>query len=340
MAAITGKLFGKMPDGTLVEEYTLRDGDLSCGIITYGGALRSLLVPDREGKPVDILLGFDTLEDYRRQDKYIGALIGRYANRVGGSRFVLEGQEYRLAANESPNHLHGGMAGFDKQVWGVESALENTLTLTLQSPDGQEGYPGNLEVTVTYTLGDSALSIDYRAVSDRTTLCNLTNHAYWNLSGHNSGDIREQQFRLPNSRYTPVDAGAIPTGTIDPVEGTPMDLRQLQALGKREYDHNWAIDNWDGTLRLAAQAFSPGTGIDMEVLTTLPGIQFYTGNFLDGCPKGKGGAVYPRHGAFCLETQYYPNSPNIPDFPSAVLPAGEVWRSKTVYRFGKRDHHD
>ena len=156
---MTGKLFGKMPDSTLVEEYTLRDGDLSCGIITYGGALRSLLVPDREGKPVDILLGFDTLEDYRRQDKYIGALIGRYANRIGGSRFILGGQEYHLAANESPNHLHGGMVGFDKQVWGVESAAENTLTLTLQSPDGQEGYPGNLEVAVTYTLQDSALSL-------------------------------------------------------------------------------------------------------------------------------------------------------------------------------------
>jgi len=280
------------------------------------------------------VLGFDTLEDYIRQDMYRGSLVGRYGNRIGGSRFTLRGQESRLAANESPNHLHGGMVGFDKQVWTVKAASDSALTLALQSPDGQEGYPGNLEVAVTYTLQDSALSIDYRAVSDRTTLCNLTNHAYWNLSGHNSGDIREQQFRLPNSRYTPVDAGAIPTGTIDPVEGTLMDLRLLQPLGKREYDHNWAIDNWDGTLRLAARAWSPETGICLEAATTQTGVQFYTGNYVGGCPAGKGGAAYgDRHG-FCLETQFFPDSPNQPGFPSCVLRAGETFASKTSCRFG------
>ena len=216
----------------------------------------------------------------------------------------------------------------------MKAVSENALTLVLRSPDGQEGYPGTLDVTVTYTLRDRALSIDYRAASDRTTLCNLTNHAYFNLSGHDSGDIAGQEFQLLASRFVPVDGEAIPAGTIDPVEGTPMDLRRSQPLGEREYDHNWAIDGWDGTLRPAARVWSPATGIWMEALTTLPGIQFYTGKFLEGCPKGKGGAVYPRHGAFCLETQYYPDSPNNPCFPSAVLPAGVVWESRTVYRFG------
>ncbi len=261
MAMMTKRPFGRMPDGTPVEEFTLRDGDCSCEILTYGGALRSLVVPDRDGKPVDILLGFDTLEDYRAQDKFMGALIGRYGNRIGGSRFVLEGKEYLLRANDGPNHLHGGPEGFDKQVWTVKAVSENALTLVLRSPDGQEGYPGTLDVTVTYTLRDRALSIDYRAASDRTTLCNLTNHAYFNLSGHDSGDIAGQEFQLLASRFVPVDGEAIPAGTIDPVEGTPMDLRRSQPLGEREYDHNWAIDGWDGTLRPAARVWSPATGI-------------------------------------------------------------------------------
>lgn len=340
MADMTGKPFGVMPDGTPVTELILADGDCSCGVLTYGGALRSLTVPGRDGQPVDVLLGFDTLEDYRSQDKFLGALIGRYANRIGSSRFSLGGKEYPLRANDGPNHLHGGPVGFDKQVWEVKARSENTLTLALESPDGQEGYPGTLSVTVTYTLREGALTIDYRAVSDKTTLCNLTNHAYFNLGGHGSGSIAGQQFQLLASRYTPVVTGAIPTGTVEPVEGTPMDLRSPQPLGEREYDHNWAIDGWDKTLRPAARVWSPQTGIQMEVLTTMPGIQFYTGNFLDGCPRGKGGAIYARHGAFCLETQFYPDSPNNPGFPSAVLPAGEVWQSKTVYRFEKRDHDD
>lgn len=332
------KQFGQMPDGAPVEEIILTDGELSCGILTYGGALRFLTVPDREEKPVDVLLGFDTLEDYQKQDKYIGALIGRYANRIGGSRFVLDGKEYHLSANESPNHLHGGMKGFDKRLWKVEALNRDTLTLSLTSRDKEEGYPGTLMVTVTYTLRDNALIIDYSAESDKTTLCNLTNHAYFNLSGHGSGSIRDHRFCLPGKQYVPVDAGAIPTGDLSLVEGSPMDLREPSFLGEREYDHNWTVDGWcgDGTLRLAARVFSPETGICMQTFTTLPGIQFYTGNFLDGCPGGKGGASYARHGAFCLETQYYPDSPNRPNFPSAVLLAEKTWKNSTVYRFDRK----
>lgn len=325
--------FGVMPDGTKVELLSLTSGALSCGIITYGGALRSLNVPDRQGRPVDVLLGFDSLEAYMAQDKYMGALIGRYANRIGGSRFTLEGREYRLRANDGPNHLHGGPAGFDKQVWKVLSQTENEAVLSLFSPDGQEGYPGGLEVRAAYTLTDGALEIGYRARSGRTTVCNLTNHAYFNLSGHGSGDVERQYIQLFSGRYTPVGEGLIPTGALEAVEGTAMDLRTAQPIGDREYDHNFAVDGWDGSLGRAARAWSPDTGILMEALTTLPGVQFYTGNFLDGCPAGKGGAVYVRHGAFCLETQYYPDSPNHAEFPSAVLAAGEVYESKTVYRF-------
>ncbi len=325
--------FGTMPDGTEVELMTLTSGAMKCNILTYGGALQSLTVPDRQGRPVDVLLGFDSLEAYRAQDKFMGALIGRYANRIERSRFTLEGREYRLRANDGPNHLHGGPVGFDKQVWRVEEQTGNTLSLSLVSPDGQEGYPGRLEVRVTYTLSGGALEIRYRAVSDRTTLCNLTNHAYFNLSGHRSGIIDGQYIQLLAHRYTPVGEGLIPTGAVEPVEGTVMDLRRPQPIGAREYDHNFAVDGWDGSLRPAARAWSPDTGIFMETLTTLPGIQFYTGNFLDGCPAGKGGAAYAKRGAFCLETQYFPDSPNHPAFPSVVLTAGEEYESKTVYRF-------
>ena len=338
--------FGALPDGTAVEELTLRGGALSCGVLTYGGAIRSLTVPSRSGS-VDVVLGFDTLEDYRAQDKYLGALIGRYANRIAGSSFPLEGQTWPIAPNEGGvNHLHGGTVGFDKQVWAVESLTENALTLSLHSPDGQEGYPGNLTAQVTYTLKDGALELDYLARSDRPTLCNLTNHAYFNLSGHNSGPVSEQQIQLFAGRYTPVGAGSIPTGELASVEGTPMDLRTPTPIGAHAdapfgqlrltggYDHNWVLDGWDGSLRPAARAWSPATGVTLEVWTTLPGLQFYSGNSLDGCPAGKGGAPYARRWGFCLETQFFPDSPHRPEFPSSVLAAGAEYRSTTVYRFG------
>lgn len=338
--------FGTMPDGTPVEEITLRSGQLSCSVLTYGGALRTLTVPDRAGEPVDVVLGFDRLEDYRAQDKYLGALIGRYANRIGDSRFSLGGREYPLRANDGKNHLHGGPLGFDKQVWTVEACTEDALTLTLSSPDGQEGYPGNLQVRVTYTLTGDALTLDYQAACDRDTLCNLTNHAYFNLSGHRSGPVGEQYIQIFADTYTPTDEGSIPIGEIAPVVGTPMDLREGVRIGARAddpfpqltlaggYDHNWVLASAPRALASAAAAWSEETGIVMETLTTLPGIQFYSGNYLDGCPKGKGGAPYARRWGFCLETQFFPDTPNRPAFPAALLARGEEYRQTTVYRFG------
>ena len=339
-------VFGRMPDGTVVEELTLRDGPVSCRIITYGGAVRSLTVPDRDGNPVDVVLGFDTLEDYMAQDKYLGALVGRYANRIGGASFTLNGVEHKLAANDGANSLHGGNVGFDKQMWTVERLTDSSVVLSLVSPDGQEGYPGTLAVAVAYTLAFGGLDIAYRARCDRDTVCNLTNHSYFNLSGHGSGPVEDHYIRMFCSRYTPVAPGLIPTGELVAVKGTPMDLETAQPIGARigesfeqlavagGYDHNWVIDGWDETLRPFARVWSPETGIMMEASTSMPGVQFYTGNFLNGCPAGKGGAVYGRRCGFCLEAQFFPDSPNWPEFPSAVLKAGEEYRHKTVYRFG------
>lgn len=340
--------FGTLPDGQPVALITLRKGRLSCEILTYGGALRSLTVPDRQGGEVDVLLGLPTLEDYLRQDKFLGALIGRYANRIGDSRFTLNGKEYPLRANDGKNHLHGGPVGFDKQVWTVSEGDADFVTLTLHSPDGQEGYPGDLDVSVTYRLTEDSIVLDYRATSSADTLCNLTNHAYFNLSGHQSGPVTAQGIQIYAQSYTTTDAGSIPTGEIAPVEGTPMDLRFGRAIGERVdedfdqltmaggYDHNYVVDGPAGVLRPAARAWSPDTGITMEVLTTQPGIQFYSGNYLDGCPAGKDGAPYARRWAFCLETQTFPDAPNKPQFPSALLVKGEEYHQTTVYRFGLR----
>ena len=338
--------FGTMPDGTPVELYTLAAGALSCQIITFGGSLQSLRVPDRSGRPVDVLLGFDALEPYRTHGKSLGALVGRYANRIGGAKFSLNGQTYQLAANNNGvNHLHGGLVGFNQRVWTVEEAGDDRLALSLFSPDGEEGYPGNLTVRVTYTLTEEGLTIGYRAECDRDTVCNLTNHAYFNLSGHDSGPVLDQTIQLLADRYTPTDPLSIPTGEIAPVEGTPMDLRRTATIGARigedfpqllqagGYDHNWIPNGEAGTLRPIARAASPATGISMEVLSTLPGVQFYTGNYLDGCPAGKGGAAYANRWGFCLETQFYPDSPNHANFPSCVLRAGEVFDHTAAFRF-------
>ncbi|WP_308589100.1 aldose epimerase family protein [uncultured Oscillibacter sp.] len=338
--------FGILPDGTAVDQYTLSCGDMVCQILTYGGALRSLRVPDRRGAPVDVLLGFDSLADYCAQDKYIGALIGRCANRIGGSRFILNGVEYPLAANDGPNHLHGGVRGFDKQVWRAVGSTPDTLVLALRSPDGQEGYPGNLDAQVTYRLSGGALSIAYRAVCDRDTPCNLTSHAYFNLGGHGSGPVTDQTMQIFADRYTPTDARSIPTGAVESVAGTPMDLRRPAAVGRNAdgdffqlaaaggYDHNWITAEGPGPLHPAARAVCPATGISMEVATTLPGIQFYSGNYLDGCPAGKGGAPYAKRWGFCLETQFFPDTPSRPDFPSCILHPGEIWQHTTVFQFG------
>ncbi len=341
--------FGRMPDGTQVEELTLENGRLKCKLITYGGAVRSLIVPDRDGKAVDVALGFDTLEDYRAQDKYMGALVGRYANRIGGAGFTLNGVEYPLCANDGPNSLHGGAMGFDKRVWTVEELTGDSATLSLVSPDMQEGYPGTLTVRVTYSLAQDMLKIGCWAKSDKDTPFSPTNHSYFNLSGHDSGSVEGQYIKLRSARYTPVGAGLIPTGELAPVEGTPMDLRSVQRIGEHidepfdqlalagGYDHNWAIEDWDGQFHAAAMAYSQDTGIAMSAHTDLPGIQFYAGNFLNG-EVGKGGAVYAKRCGFCLETQFYPDTPNKPGFPSCVLRAGEEFRSLTGYRFFTLDN--
>lgn len=345
--------FGRMPDGTQVDQITLKNGDMACRIITYGGAVRSLTVPDRDGAPVDVALGFDTLEAYRTQDKYMGAIVGRYANRIGGAKFTLNGIEYPLYANDGPNSLHGGRAGFDKKVWTVERLAADSATLSLVSPDGEEGYPGTLRVEATYTLRDGELLLWYQASCDKDTPCSLTNHTYFNLSGHDSGSVEGQYIKLYASRYTPTAPGSIPTGEIALVEGTPMDLRTAQPIGAhigdpfdqlvmaRGYDHNWVIDGFDDMAAVpAARAWSPDTGICLEAATTQPGVQFYTGNYVGGCPAGKGGAAYrDRHG-FCLETQCFPDSPNQPNFSPWVLRAGSEYRSGTVYRFSIIDRAD
>lgn len=338
--------FGVMPDGTTVEQYTLRGGDLSCDIITFGGSLRTLRVPDRNGNPVDVLLGFDALEPYLTHRKSFGALVGRYANRIGGAKFTLNGTVYPLVANDhGVNHLHGGGLGYNRRVWKVESATDTALTLSLFSPDGEEGYPGNLLVQVTYTLTKEGLTIGYRAKCDKDTICNLTNHAYFNLSGHDSGPVLDQTIQLLADYYTPTDARSIPTGDVTPVDGTPMDLRRPTAIGAHigedfpqllqagGYDHNWIPNGGPGFLRPIARAASAATGISMEVLSTLPGVQFYTGNYLAGCPAGKGGAAYDKCWGFCLETQFFPDSPNHENFPSCVLRAGESFASATSFRF-------
>ena len=348
------RIFGYMPDGTPVEEITLRsrgtrgEVDLTCRIITYGAAVRSLEVSGQAGAPVDVVLGFDTLEEYIAQDKYMGAIVGRYANRISGARFALDGIEYKLAANDGPNSLHGGNVGFDKQVWTVEELSDRKVTLSLVSPDGQEGYPGTMNVQVTYQLLDSVLSIKYEADCDQDTVCNLTNHTYFNLSGHGSGSVEKQHIKLLASRYTPIGPGSIPTGEIAAVGGTPMDLRTEQPIGAHidaafdqltmagGYDHNWVVDDWDVRLRPIALAWSPDTNIAMTAHTTLPGVQFYTGNYLDDGLRGKGGAVYNRRGGFCLETQFFPNGPNQDGFRSCVLWAGDKFLSRTTYRFFMR----
>lgn len=337
--------FGVMPDGTPVEEVALTCGALSCRVITYGGAIRALTVPDRTGAPVDVALGFDSLEDYLAQDKYMGALVGRYANRIGGSWFTLDGRTYPLYANNGRNHLHGGRVGFDKRVWRVAERSDDRLTLTLFSPDGEEGYPGDLDVRVTYRLTGEGLTLDYRAVTSRDTVCSLTNHAYFNLSGHGAGPVDDHRVQLFAGRYTPTDPESIPTGEIAPVEGTPMDLREPVRVGDRAdapfpqlaqargFDHNWVVDGAPGTLRPAGTVYAPDTGIRLEVDTTMPGVQFYTGNFLAGCPIGKGGAHYGDRSGLCLETQFFPDAPNRPGFPSPVLRPGEEYRHMTCYRF-------
>ena len=342
---MTKRGFGKTAAGEAVELYTLSGGGVEATIATYGGVLTSLKTADRAGRMGDIVLGFDNLEDYVKAPFFMGALIGRYANRVAHGRFALNGVEYTLAKNNGANSLHGGNRGFDKVVWAARE-LNGALELTYVSKDGEEGYPGELAVRVVYTVGAGELRIDYFAETSKDTVVNLTNHSYFNLAGEGSANVLDHVVRLNAARFTPVDAGLIPTGELRPVEGTPFDFRKPVAIGARidqaeeqmergcGYDHNFVVDGAASTLRAAARVTEPASGRMLEVSTTEPGIQLYTGNFLDGTAVGKSGKAYGRRSGFCLETQKYPDSPNHPDFPTATLRAGEKFTSTTVYRFG------
>ncbi len=330
--------------------YTLRNSKgVEASITNYGAILVSLKVPDRNGNLADVVLGFDSLDGYLGEHPYFGAVIGRYGNRIAGGRFVLDGVEYKLARNNGENHLHGGVRGFDKAVWSVKKPRADGdagVELTYLSEDGEEGYPGSLTATVRYTLtGDNELRLDYEATASKPTVVNLTNHSYFNLAGAGNGDILAHRVRINADNFTPVDQGLIPTGELRPVTGTPFDFRQPHAIGERiggkdqqlvfgkGYDHNFVLNGSAGSLRSAARVTEPGSGRVVEVLTTEPGVQFYTGNFLDGTIRGKGGAAYGHRYGFCLETQHFPDSPNQPQFPSVVLRPGAKYQSTTVYKF-------
>jgi aldose 1-epimerase len=347
---VESKPFGKMPDGTAVEVYTLSDGAYEAQIATYGGVVVSLKAPDRNGKVGDVVLGFDNLDGYvgnfnGPSNAFFGALIGRYANRIAHGSFMLDGQKYSLPKNNGENTLHGGPHGFNNVVWKAK-AIANGVELTYLSKDGDAGFPGNLTATVRYTLVKGNLRIEYSATTDKDTVINLTNHSYFNLAGE--GDILKHELTLHASRFTPVDAGLIPTGELKNVEATPFDFRKATAVGARigsddpqlhlghGYDHNWVLDSGGGKLAEAAEVYDPSSGRVLKVWTDQPGIQFYSGNFLDGTVKGKGGKPYVLHAALCLETQHFPDSPNHPDFPTAELKPGQRYHTVTVYSLSTR----
>ena len=344
--------FGSLKDGRNVTLYRLSNASgVRVSVMDLGAAIVSLDAPDRNGRPGDIVLGFDSLEQYQANSPYFGAVVGRYANRIKGGRFNLDGKEHSLAVNNSPNHIHGGEVGFDKHLWRgrVESSPSAVaVVFTLVSEDGDEGYPGTLHVSVRYTLDNAnRLRVDYRATTDKTTIINLSQHTYFNLNGHASGRITDHQLQLNASRYTPVDATLVPTGEFEPVESTPMDFRIAKPMGRdiganynqlrlgHGYDHNWVLDKKTGNrVQLAARVTAPLTGRTLTVYTDQPGIQFYSGNFLSDRFVGKGGVTYQPQSGFCLETQHFPDSPNQPDFPSTVLRPSEVYETTTIFQFG------
>jgi aldose 1-epimerase len=349
---LTSTGFGRTGDGVNARIFTLTNKNgLEARITNYGGIVVSLKTPDRNGAMADVVLGFDTLAGYiSSPSPYFGALIGRYGNRIGHARFTLDGVEYKLAANNGENSLHGGTHGFNEKIWTPRELPDGGLELTYLSKDGEEGYPGNLKTIVTYRLtDDNSLTIDYSATTDKDTVLNLTNHSYFNLKGAGQGDILGHMLTLTADRFTPVDAGLIPTGELRAVSGTPFDFTKSTAIGSRierndeqlklgkGYDHNWVLNNFNkpGNSALAARVVEPTGGRVMEVYTTQPGIQFYTGNFLDGTIKGKGGKAYRQRYGFCLETQHFPDSPNKPSFPSTVLKPNQKFHSTTVFKFPK-----
>jgi aldose 1-epimerase len=345
------KLWGKTSNGDAVDLYVLTNGNgMEVTITTYGGAVVSLKVPDHGGKLGDVVLGYDALEGYVNDKAYLGAIVGRYGNRIAHAQFLLDGKTYTLAKNNSDNSLHGGIKGFNKAVWAAKEIPTKDgqmLELSYLSKDGEEGFPGNLKVSVTYTLMDTnALRIVYHATTDKKTVVNLTNHSYFNLAGHGSGNILGHILQIEADKFTPVDVGLIPTGELRDVSGTPFDFRKLTPIGARiaqddeqlklgnGYDHNFVLwgDAGESAEAFAARALDPASRRVLEVWTTEPGVQFYTGNFLDGV-KGKGSIEYTRRSAFCLETQHFPDSPNQPKFPSVMLSPGETYHTSTTYKF-------
>jgi aldose 1-epimerase len=339
--------FGTTPDGTAIELFTLTNSrGVEIRAMTYGAIILSLRVPDRAGTLDDVVLGYDTAMDYvRNNSPHFGAVVGRYANRIARAHFTLDGQTFTLAANNGPNHLHGGLKGFDNVVWRGE-AVPNGVAFTYVSADGEEGYPGRLQVRVTYTLTDrNELAVEYQATTDKPTVVNLSQHTYFNLAGQATRDVLDHRLQLDADRYTPVDATLIPTGELAPVAGTPFDFRQPATIGARidaehpqivngrGYDHNFVLNGQNGQLHHAARVVEPSTGRTLDVATTEPGLQFYSGNFLDGTITGKQGRVYRKRFGFCLETQHYPDSPNQPAFPSTVLRPGATFASRTVFTF-------
>ncbi|MFD7457878.1 MULTISPECIES: aldose epimerase family protein [unclassified Streptomyces] len=344
------ELFGKLADGTKVYRWSLENGGTRLKVLSYGGIVQSLELPDRRGRYANVSLGFDDIEDYVASSPYFGALIGRYGNRIAKGRFTLDGKAYQLSVNDGENSLHGGAQGFDKRVWDVEPFTRGSdvgLHLYYTSVDGEMGYPGTLKSKVTYTLTRSGdWRIDYEATTDRPTVCNLTSHVYFNLAGEGSGSVNDHELKIAASRYTPVDAGLIPTGELAPVAGTPFDFRRPKTIGEdirvahqqllygQGIDHNWVLDK--GITRQPehiATLRDPASGRTMKIATTEPGLQFYSGNFLDGTLVGSGGAIYRQGDALCLETQHFPDSPNQPSFPSTTLRPGQTYRSTTVHSF-------
>ena len=341
------RLFGKLSNGKEVYMYTLTNKNgMTAEITNYGATVVSLFAPDKNGKFADVILGYDSLHSYENGTSYFGAIVGRYGNRIGKGRFTLEGKTYQLTINNGENHLHGGTIGFNKKLWTTDSFDGHSLKMTLVSPDGDQGYPGTLTLTVTYTLTDNnELKIDYSATTDKPTILNPTNHCYFNLTGNPQNTILNHVLMINADKYTPIDSEFITTGEIANVAGTPMDFREPTPIGKRinddfiqlkngkGYDHNWVLNDYNGNVREAATVYDPSSGRELEVLTDQPGVQFYSGNFLDGSEIGKGGIHYQHRTAMCLETQHFPDSPNKKNFPSVELKPGEKFSSTTIYKF-------
>jgi aldose 1-epimerase len=339
-------IWGHTADGTEVPIYTLTSGQIEVRVTAYGAHLVSVKTPDKAGKLADVVLGYDTLDKYLiKPNPYLGAVVGRYGNRIALGKFTLDGKTYQIPVNNGPNALHGGPVGFDQYVWKSHEVPDG-VEMTHVSPDGDMGFPGTLTATVRYTLKGNTLRIDYSAITDKATVVNLTNHAYFNLHGNDQGNNLDQKIEINADRYTPIDAGLIPTGELAPVAGTPMDFRKPEAIGARidadneqlkragGYDFNWVLNGKPGTLRVAAIVTDPVSGRKLTVETTQPGVQFYSGNFLDGSFVGRHGVAYTKHAGFCLETQHFPDSPNHPSFPSTVLRPGETMHSTTTFTFG------